>query len=179
MSDTPPLPEPADFRPAEPIGWKSVRGLVALGGIALLATACGPAEDPAIAEGRELYEVNCEICHGEMGLGDGPMAPSLPVLPVSLIEHVGHHSTAEMNRLILGGIPPAMPPHNLSEEQVRLIVGYIWTLVPEDQVVALREMQRQIEEMEQAAGGGAGMGMDHSQMPDTGDDSTDRPEPGM
>lgn len=148
--------------------------LAMVAGAALLATACGPAEDPAIAEGRALYEVSCQMCHGETALGDGPMASSLPVPPVSLIEHVGHHSTAEMNRLILGGIPPAMPPHNLSEEQVRLIVDYVWTLVPEDQVAALREMQRQIEEMSQAAGGTArmeGVEGDHSEMPDMSPDS--------
>ena len=128
-------------------------GVLVAVGAALLASACGPAEDPAVAEGRELYEVNCQICHGETGVGDGPMAASLPVPPVSLIEHVGHHSSSEMYRLITGGIPPAMPPHILSEQQVAVIVDFLWTLVPDDQVAALREMQRQIEEMSRAAEG--------------------------
>ncbi len=131
---------------------------------ALLVGACGPPEDPAVAEGRALYEVNCEVCHGEGGLGDGPMAASLPVPPVSLIEHVAHHSSDEMYLLITRGIPPAMPPHTLSEDQVARIVDFLWTLVPEDQVDALREMQRQIEEMGAPAGGMPGMQMEHSRM---------------
>ena len=132
---------------------RPLHGVFATLGTAVLASACGADQDPVVAEGRTLYEVNCQTCHGETGVGDGPMAASLPIRPVSLIEHVGHHSSSEMYRLITGGIPPAMPPHTLTEEQVASIVDFIWTLVPDDQVAALREMQRQIEEMSRAAEG--------------------------
>jgi len=143
---------------------------VAAGSVLLLA-ACGLGEDPAVAEGRALYEANCQICHGEGGLGDGPMSANLPLQPVSLVEHVGHHSSIEMYRLITGGIPPAMPPHTLSETQVANIVAYIWTMVPEDRVAELREMQRQMEEMSQGGGAMGGMQMDHSNMPGMQSDS--------
>jgi len=128
-----------------------------------LAFGCGPGEDPDLVAGRSLYEANCATCHGERALGDGPMAASLPVKPVSLVEHVGHHTFAELTRLVTTGIPPAMPPAQVTEEQLRLIVDYVWTLVPEDQVEALREMQRQMEMM--GTGSMPGMQMDHSQMP--------------
>lgn len=151
--------------------------LAALASTAVVAIACGPPEDPAIAEGRALYEAGCEMCHGERGLGDGPMASSLPVPPVSLIEHVGHHSASEMYRLITDGIPPAMPPHTLSEEQVTRIVDYVWTLVPEGQVAALRDMQRQIEEMGLPAVGMPGMQMDPAESGVTTDSTTASPAP--
>lgn len=46
-----------------------------------------PYEDneAAIAEGKELYTVNCATCHGETGAGDGPAGASLDPKPTSLI----------------------------------------------------------------------------------------------
>jgi len=112
-----------------------------------LSLGCGPSEDPALASGRTLYEENCRMCHGDRALGDGPMAASLPIPPVNLLEHLAHHTIAELTRLITTGIPPAMPPAPVDEGEIRLIVDYLWTLVPADQVEALREMQRQMEMM--------------------------------
>jgi hypothetical protein len=63
------------------------------------------------------------------------------------MEHLGHHTQAQLVQLIQGGVPPAMPPSALSEEEVRLVIDYVWTLVPEADVAALRSMQQQIEEM--------------------------------
>jgi mono/diheme cytochrome c family protein len=147
----------------------------ALACVALLGAACSSEyEDPEIAAGHELYEANCQMCHGETALGDGPMAASLPVQPESLIEHLGHHSMAELTRLVLSGIPPAMPPAPVSEEELALIVDYVWTLVPDDRVAALREMQRQAEGM------GPGMGaMPGMEMPGMQGDSASGSMPGM
>lgn len=39
----------------------------------------------AIAEGKELYNVNCATCHGETGAGDGPAGASLDPKPANLI----------------------------------------------------------------------------------------------
>jgi mono/diheme cytochrome c family protein len=141
----------------------------AMGVIALMLGACGgdagETGDLAVADGRALYEENCMMCHGPGAEGDGPMAASLPARPPRLMDHLGHHTEAEFIRLIQGGVPPAMPPTGLSEGQVRLVVDYLWTLVPEAEVAALREMQRQMEAMGDAGSGAMpGMdGMDHSQ----------------
>ena len=133
----------------------------ALACAALLAAACSSgSEDPAIAAGHALYEAECQMCHGERALGDGPMAASLPVAPVSLIEHQGHHTMAELTRLVISGIPPAMPPAAVSEEELGLIIDYVWTLVPADQVAALRGMQRQAEAAVQGTGASPDMGED-------------------
>lgn len=141
--------------------------------VGLSFLGCGPREDPDLRAGRELYEENCATCHGPGALGDGPMASSLPVQPASLVEHLGHHTMAELTRLITGGVPPAMPPAPVSQEEILLIVDYVWTLVPEDQVEALRAMQRQMEEMGAGMGAMPGMQVDHSQgdMPEMQMDS--------
>jgi len=126
----------------------------------LFAVGCGPGEDPELVAGRTLYDENCQMCHGDSALGDGPMASSLPVPPVNLMEHLGHHTMAELTRLVTGGIPPAMPPAPVDADELRLIVDYLWTLVPEDEVEALRDMQRQMEMM--GSGAMPGMEMDSS-----------------
>jgi mono/diheme cytochrome c family protein len=145
--------------------------------VALFAVACSSEyEDPEIAAGHALYEANCQMCHGETALGDGPMAASLPIQPESLIEHLGHHTMDELTRLVISGIPPAMPPAPVSEEELTLIVDYVWTLVPDERVAALREMQRQAEEMGQGSGTMPGMEMDHAEMPG---DSASGSMPGM
>jgi len=33
-----------------------------------------PRDAAALAQGKKLYEVNCAMCHGPKGLGDGPIA---------------------------------------------------------------------------------------------------------
>jgi mono/diheme cytochrome c family protein len=34
-------------------------------------------DDVSIARGAELYQINCKMCHGEAGKGNGPIAPFL------------------------------------------------------------------------------------------------------
>jgi mono/diheme cytochrome c family protein/Cu/Ag efflux protein CusF len=135
-----------------------------------VALACSPGGDqPVISEGQALFEVHCMPCHGEGARGDGPQASTLPVQPASILEHLGHHTRAQLVRLIRSGIPPAMPPAALSEEQVLLVIDYAWTLVPEDQVASLRAMQEQTELMGGAAAPGiAGMGAGSSPAPPAG-----------
>jgi mono/diheme cytochrome c family protein len=119
------------------------------------AAGCGPwAGDREVSEGQALYEAHCMSCHGETARGDGPLASTLPVQPPSILEHLGHHTRAQLVQLIRSGIPPAMPPAALSAEQVQVVVDYAWTLVPEEEVAALRAMQEQTE----ATGGMPDMG---------------------
>ncbi len=150
-------------------GWR----VAAFGAAVLMLAGCGgdagESGDLVIAEGRALYEVNCLMCHGPGALGDGPMAASLPVRPPRLMDHLGHHTEAQLFQLIQGGVPPAMPPTGVSDAEARLIVDYLWTLVPESEVAALREMQRHTEMMGDSPMGSmpgmSGMqGMDHSTM---------------
>jgi len=122
-------------------------GSAALAAVTLLvASACG-GEDlpPEIAAGRDLYAANCAMCHGEGARGDGPMAASLPVPPPSILEHLGHHTGAQLLGLIRNGVPPAMPPAPLTEQEVQMVIDYVWTLVPETEAAALRAMRDQME----------------------------------
>lgn len=119
----------------------------ALVALSLSVGACGGEAGPpaAVSEGQALYQENCAMCHGDRALGDGPMAENLPIEPPSLLLHLGHHPEDQLVQLIRSGVPPAMPPAPLSDDQVKLVIEYAWTLVPDSMVAGLREMQRQAE----------------------------------
>ncbi|WGW03704.1 c-type cytochrome [Tropicibacter oceani] len=48
-----------------------------------LAAGCNPQPDDPVS-GRALYDGYCVKCHGERGLGDGPMAAELPIAVADL-----------------------------------------------------------------------------------------------
>jgi mono/diheme cytochrome c family protein len=121
--------------------------LVAVVGSGAVLVLRGPSSTGAVSAGQALFEGNCVECHGVGALGDGPIAASLPVPPPSLLEHLGHHTQAQLIQLIRGGVPPAMPPTSLTEDEVRLVIDHVWTLVPESDVAAVRAMQQQMEMM--------------------------------
>jgi len=132
--------------------------------VALVLAGCGAAEDADVvemSEGEALFVANCAECHGVSALGDGPLATSLPTPPPSLMDHLGHHPEEQLIRIIRTGLPPAMPPAPLSEDEVRLVIDYAWTLVPDSLVDGLREMQRMAEMgMDMDMGSGEGPEMD-------------------
>ena len=58
--------------------------LLAGGGAALFVAACAPEEMPQATEGRDLFMVNCAVCHGADGRGNGPMASEMDPAPSDL-----------------------------------------------------------------------------------------------
>ncbi len=95
----------------------------------------------AVAPGQVLFEANCASCHGPQGLGDGPVAASLPTPPANIREHFGDHSFEEMARRVTEGIPPTMPPAPIPPEQVRQALSYVWSLIPDSAQSRLRALQ--------------------------------------
>jgi len=153
------------MRGTSPTAWGPAARIAATAVAIAFTQGCAAADagDPGpMAEGRALYQANCLTCHGEDARGDGPLSRTLPVAPPSILEHLGHHTQAELVRLIRGGIPPAMPPTALGDDEVRRIVDYVWTLVPESELAALRAMQQHTEAMGEGAAGATMPTMDHS-----------------
>ena len=119
------------------------------GGLAVVVTRSSDRVAPELAAGKALFEANCMECHGAGALGDGPLAASLPVDPPSILEHLGHHSENQLVQLIRSGVPPGMPPAPLSEDEVRQVIAYAWSLVPEADRAGLRAMQEHMAQMEE------------------------------
>jgi mono/diheme cytochrome c family protein len=70
-----PLPLPPQSVPVE--------GIVYIPG-AGSPTSPIPSDSASVGRGQALYEINCAICHGATGKGDGPLAESLARKPADL-----------------------------------------------------------------------------------------------
>ncbi len=144
-----------------------VRALLA-GGAALMLACGGPgggasaAETPAEpapeatqesaplmqfeeANGFEIYQRYCLVCHGELGEGDGFNAFNLDPKPRSLVDdymrtRVSDRELTEVIRLggRKRGRSPLMPPwgRTLGDRQIRYVVSYIRLLQRKAQAAA-------------------------------------------
>ena len=103
-----------------------------------------PDTPATVARGKALYQVNCAICHGIVGKGDGPAAFTLVPRPVNLQLHVPLHAPGEVLYWISSGIPgtampawqdvdPASGKPKLSEEDRWSIIRYVQALARGEQ----------------------------------------------
>ena len=105
---------------------------------ALLAMGAAGAAMPSAAEtGADLYRMYCIQCHGSQGDGRGINAKSMDVLPRSHIDPVemGARQDPDLTKVIREGGKSInksvlMPSwgHNLSAEQVEMLVRHLRTL---------------------------------------------------
>lgn len=94
--------------------------------------ALHPSAPPSPARGAPIYVEKCAPCHGETGLGNGPMAAQLPVaVPVlSLREIAGRAAPAEWFAIVSQGrLERGMPGFlSLSEAERWDVLAYVYTL---------------------------------------------------
>lgn len=89
--------------------------------------------DEALVNGAAIYMANCATCHGETGLGDGPVSTSLDPAPAP-ISHTTQMLADDLlfYRVSDGGLPfqTAMPAWKgvLSEEQIWDVIAYVRAL---------------------------------------------------
>jgi mono/diheme cytochrome c family protein len=90
-----------------------------------------PETAESIDAGRQLFQMNCAICHGARGLGDGPAAFTLNPRPVNLQLHVPQHAEGEIYYWISEGVAGTGMPawkDKLTDEQRWQIVRYLQAL---------------------------------------------------
>jgi putative heme-binding domain-containing protein len=72
-----------------------------------------------ILEGQRLFRANCVLCHG-------PEGDQVPGIDLGHGKFRQTYSQADLIKIIENGIPgTAMPPHNLQDFQVEVIVAYL------------------------------------------------------
>jgi copper transport protein len=86
----------------------------------------------SLENGQKLFEINCIMCHGRTGRGDGPRASEFSPPPADLTQHVPFHNDGTLFIWISQGIPidnepKRMPSFNdlLSEDERWDIVNYL------------------------------------------------------
>lgn len=85
----------------------------------------------AVASGETLYQDNCTACHGDLGLGDGPMAANLTNDLTSFTNqaYMAEQSAEGMYQAIVNG-KGEMPAYanKLTEDESRTLAAYVRTL---------------------------------------------------
>lgn len=89
------------------------------------------ADQTSLERGAELFSINCALCHGEGGKGDGPMASHLKNKPFDLTSFPIHSfMDGGIFFTISTGVPEKMPAlnENLTVRERWDIVNYVRTL---------------------------------------------------
>lgn len=95
------------------------------------AGLANPLGSDGAAQGAELFQSNCAMCHGAGGLGDGPAGQSLEPPPGNLAQVQAEAADDYLYWRIHAGKPgTAMLPWKniLTEEQIWQLVSFIRTL---------------------------------------------------
>jgi len=123
------------FRPME----KSLplpEGAVPIQGAAFIPGAGAPpnpvpSDEVSLQRGKQLYSINCAVCHGETGKGDGSIAKFVNRKPADLTsEKVSSRLDGDIFLTITNGLPGLMPAlrENLSVRERWDVVNYVRTL---------------------------------------------------
>ena len=90
-----------------------------------------PADDISLARGEQLFNINCVICHGQAGKGDGVVAAFFDFKPADLSSViVQSQSDGAIFLTISNGVAGRMPPlnENLNVRDRWDVVNYVRTL---------------------------------------------------
>ena len=99
--------------------------------VVVLAAACGASEstgldEELLAQGQELYERDCQVCHGDVRTGKGATDNAPVHGPAG---HTWHHADQQLRQMILGTLDypgktmPAFP--DLADDEVDALLEYM------------------------------------------------------
>ena len=92
-----------------------------------------PADDVSLQRGHTLFTINCIMCHGETGEGNGPIAALIANKPANLTSIITQSKVdGALFMTITNGVEGRMPPmvENLTVRDRWDLVNYIRTLKP-------------------------------------------------
>jgi high-affinity iron transporter len=83
-------------------------------------------------QGKNIYENNCQMCHGANGKGDGPAAAAFNPHPQNFTEPK-FWEQKNVDKIITDTIEQGhglMPPINLKSNEIKTVIDYIHTFKP-------------------------------------------------
>jgi mono/diheme cytochrome c family protein len=92
-----------------------------------------PADDVSISRGQTLFSINCVMCHGPNGEGNGQLAALIANKPANLTSIITQSKTdGALFLTITNGVQGKMPPmvENLTVRDRWDVINYIRTLKP-------------------------------------------------
>jgi mono/diheme cytochrome c family protein len=92
-----------------------------------------PADDVSISRGQTLFSINCVMCHGPNGEGNGQLAALIANKPANLTSIITQSKTdGALFLTITNGVEGKMPPmvENLTVRDRWDVINYIRTLKP-------------------------------------------------
>ena len=109
-------------------------GIATLDSMASIANPV-PADARSLHNGRMYYQINCAVCHGEAGKGDGPIMKTKVIYPPPLVGASAEGRTDGYIWAIIRNGRGAMPSYNRIEEMDRWdVVNYVRGLQGRHQV---------------------------------------------
>ena len=117
-----PLPVPTDAIPVEGAAYSLQSGV---------PSDPVPADAASLQRGAELYNINCAVCHGTKGKGDGPIASHLQNKPYDLTSFpIQSFTDGGIFFIISTGVTGKMPAlnENLTVRERWDVVNYMRTL---------------------------------------------------
>jgi mono/diheme cytochrome c family protein len=100
----------------------------ALDSVAALVTNPTPVSDASLANGRLYFQLNCAVCHGHEGKGDGT-AVKYGMIPMPIVSDITKARSDGYLFAIMRNGRGAMPPYNRIEERDRWdVVNYLRAL---------------------------------------------------
>ncbi len=100
----------------------------ALDSVAALVSNPTPVSEASLANGRKFYQVNCAVCHGDKGAGDGG-ATKYGMVPMPIVTDATKARSDGYLFAIMRNGRGAMPPYNRIEEMDRWdVVNYVRAL---------------------------------------------------
>jgi mono/diheme cytochrome c family protein len=107
-------------------------------GVGLLVLSFLPGEETVVGNpieptaesiemGRQLYDNNCQQCHGPNGDGKGSLADTLPVAPADFRIHVPYHDDTFLFGVLTNGLGSIMPSFGdqLTEDQRWHLINFL------------------------------------------------------
>jgi mono/diheme cytochrome c family protein len=95
--------------------------------IAVIFITVSLAPAPALAQGQEIFNNHCAICHGQDGKGNGPMSSGFNPPPANFTSSAFWQGNVpqKITNAVTKGFGVMPPVSNLTPSQIKAVINYL------------------------------------------------------